>query len=217
MTYAHDHLLVTFGGPIGTREQWQCGFRMGHVGSDYYPAEFATLEEADFDGIGTWHISGANGAAIGSPAKLTWVKAALIGKDGRYVVDAKTWGKNQMTGQTSPLPFQACYAVTLWDGASVGKHHRGRFYVPLPTFLVGQSDGLMSEAQAQGAQQAAHNMLTAVKTAVNARTPSVEVVIASAVGSGTQNVVSKIGVGRVLDTQRRRREALNDAKNYIDF
>ena len=92
-----------------------------------------------------------------------------------------------------------------------------RFYVPVPTWAPGQNNGLATEVQATAARTAAKTMLKGVEADLQVAVTTLRLVIMSNLGFGHTKLVSELGVGRVVDTQRRRRNKLNEATVLTSF
>jgi len=203
------HWYVQWGGKLPGNEQWSCGLRMAIVNSGTAindPAMQAGVAAA----VQAFHISA--GASISAAAKLSFVKVNLVGTDGRYV--APTTSETIVadvggSGSSAPAyPNQVALAVSLTTAFSRGPAHRGRFYVPLPSFGL-DGAGTISSAAATQMKGAATDLLTALNAVDNNSTVAV---FSRKLGAPAHNIVTGIEVGRVYDTQRRRRRSL--VENY---
>lgn len=219
MSYDRESYYLTWGGTLFQAEQWQCGMKhAGDLGSTITQGTLDTIEMADiWAALDTWFKSGSTGAQIGSGAKLAWVKLAVLDKEGQYKFEPKLYqpGSASIPPQTTVYPAQVAYVVSLWSGQKLGRANHGRFYVPVPSTIVGQNaDGMLTQANADQMRTAAKTMINAVKGEISTITVPTSPFIMSKIGTGTSKLVSSIGVGRVLDTQRRRRSALNEGTVY---
>jgi hypothetical protein len=200
------HLYVQWGGKLPGGEQWSCGFRMRKKTAGAVDSGAGLLV-----GIGA-ALSAYHTRAdtlIGAAAKLSFVKVNAIGVDGHYVAD----GTNQAifgdlaggVGGGTAYPNQVCCVVTLTTGFSRGPAHKGRFYLPLPAGMGVSTDGRCLAAVAQSVSDSTDTMIAAVN-GVNA---DYEVAVFSRKtgAAGNRRVTGNV-VGRVLDTQRRRRRQL---------
>lgn len=199
------HLYVQWGGKLPGNEQWSCGFRMRKKSGGAMDSG-AGLLAGIAGAIAVYHAGSP--APISQAAKLSFVKVNAIGIDGRYSGD----GTNEATYADVPgsvtgapaFPNQIAWAVSLTTGFSRGTAHRGRFYLPLPQVALA-SDGRVAEASADDCRTATTTLITNVN-AVNA---DYEVAVFSRkVGAPGHRKVTGAEVGRVLDTQRRRRRSL---------
>lgn len=147
--------------------------------------------------------------------QLHAIKASARGVDDTYLGDAMvyqpatavTWGNI-----VNATPPQSSVAVTLWSGFTLGGGNYGRMYIPYTCLSIG-SDG-------NGSLASQTTMLNASKTFLDA----VNAVFASGFGTGAaisilsnsvatpgSRKVTKVRVGRVTDTQRRRRRNLPES------
>ena len=144
---------------------------------------------------------------ISGLAKLNMVKVNLVGTNGKYVSQTSS-GTVEVTpvvtggGGAIAVPPQNTLAVTLTTANLRGTAVRGRIYPPLLS-LSPAADGFIVAASALGV---ANSMATFVN-ALNAIGPG-DVSIMSDVGAGKVGRVTGVRVGRVVDTQRRRRRSL---------
>jgi hypothetical protein len=203
------HLYVQWGGKLPGAEDWSCGLRLrkktaGNVDSG------AGLLVGIGAAIATFHQD--LNARISQAAKLQFVKVNAIGTDGKYR-EAST---NQalyadlpgQMGGAQKYPNQIAWAISLTTGFGRGPAHRGRFYVPLPMPSL-EADGRITDAEADAMHTTAQTLITNIN-AVNA---DYEVAVFSRkLGGATNRKVTGVAVGRVLDTQRRRRRSL--AEDY---
>lgn len=223
MTYDRKHFHVTWGGPLAQSEEWSTGVRFAKLepltgGPDSTTDE---LEDVPLTLLWTpvldWFTSGNGGSAIGSLAQLSWLKVALLDQSGHYIKDARFLSFAPVSPPiTTTLTPQDCYVVSLRSDETLGEANYGRMYVPTPGWLVGQNNGLITEVQAASARGAARLMLNLLTDAFRQNVhDDYRPAIMSKKGTGTSKRVSRIGVGRVMDTQRRRRNRLNEATALI--
>jgi hypothetical protein len=202
---------VQWGGKLPGAESWSCGIRLRKKVGFTVIADAAPLLAGVGAAIEAMHSNA--GTQIGSNAKLSFVKCNAIGIDGRYL---DTSGTNIATyadvagggGTTPNHPNQIALAVTWTTGYSRGPAHKGRTYLPLPIIGV-DSAGLIAAANAG----AVSDVLDTFLTSLNAVSSSYEAAVFSrnAVTPGNRKITGN-KVGRVLDTQRRRRRSL--VENY---
>lgn len=157
--------------------------------------------------INAWqtHLAGVFGPHV----RLTSVKAAPIGTDGRYVGDSvevfTAAAGIPGTGPVSPVyPTQVALAASLRTPAR-GPGGRGRVYLPTTISSVGPNDGLISPTDAQNVAQ----RLGLLIDAMNADLTTGRVCVVSI--KGTRHEVSSVRVGRALDTMRSRRRSIEEA------
>jgi len=201
------HLYCQWGGTLPGGEEWSNGIRFAPT-----PGFTAVYESAMHTAVSTaieaFHSRG--NTLISSRAILTFVKLNLINPDGHYAeaVTHEHVSANIAGGSTvSTPPNQVCLAISLTTGVSRGPAHRGRFYMPLPAMPV-QTDGRISAGDAANVQASATTLLSDL----NAASAHYNVAVFSRkAGSAADRVVTGVAVGRVLDTQRRRRNKLAEA------
>jgi hypothetical protein len=225
MPYATEHYDVTFGGTICQDEIWQCGLHFApSSGEDIFEGAFEEISVADiYTAIGNWFVKWdahvGPGSGIGNPCTLDWASLAVKTRNGENKYDARRHVPLTPIAATpvSPYPPQVTYVVTLWSGEKVRRANYGRFYVPLPkppwTFTNGRMDAPYCDNLALGAKEMIHDVAGEVSTVGVQTYPA----IVSRVGVGENKPIRKIAVGRVLDTQRRRRNKLVEEPVYKDF
>ena len=142
---------------------------------------------------------------LSTSGRITQVRANLYGDTGPAVYSGLSIFPSPLQGTGSiTLPPQASVCVSLITGVS-GRRFRGRFYWPALTGSM--SNNLKFDVPA-GTAIAYATMLTEIAT----RFPG-DVDVAPVVYSQASDVltpVSAVRVGDVLDTQRRRRDALTE-------
>jgi hypothetical protein len=199
------HLYLQWGGKLPGAEQWSCGLRM------YGPAATAvadagTLMDDVVPVVQSFHTRQATG--IHANAKLSFVKLNAIGTNGNYIEQSTNETVlADIAGGGGPAfakPNQVCQVVSLLTGFSRGPAHRGRFYLPLPIWEVDDT-GRISTGEAANCSDSADTFVTAL----NATNANWKVgVFSRKLGAAGHRAVIGTQVGRVLDTQRRRRRSL---------
>lgn len=199
------HFYVQWGGKLPGNETWSCGFRMlrtaGHVVTDG-PALLVGIGTA----LAAFHAHADT--QINPAAKLSFVKVNSIELDGTYTLDTTdeaTYADIAGGGGAAPLyPNQTALACTATTGYSRGVAHKGRFYLPMPSIYVA-STGLIADAN----RDIVVSSLATLRTAVNGVVSGYQMAVMSRkAGSPGHRAITGFEVGRVLDTQRRRRRSL---------
>lgn len=199
------HLYVQWGGKLPGSEQWSCGVRLRKK-TPGTPNSGAGLIAGMAATIQSYHQRATTG--IHPTAQLSFLKVNAIGVDGRYIGA----GTNQVVfadlvggGENiNPFPNQICAVVTLRTGFTRGPAHSGRFYLPLPSVTI-QSDGRVNAGWADGVSDSTDTFISDL----NGQDADYEVAIFSRKsGQAGNRRVTGNQVGRVLDTQRRRRRSL---------
>lgn len=140
---------------------------------------------------------------------LQGAKIAVLDPAGHYVDDPSviTTTDSSPHGSLAGVPAQDTVCLSLRSGSSFGKGNYGRMYLPHTLPNISSGGPFIST----GGQS---SMLAAAATFLNSAqawaAPAVPV-IASQAGAGSFKPVTQVGMGRVLDTQRRRRNRLEEA------
>lgn len=222
--FSWRHVYVQWGGELPGKEQWSCGLRIAPMLAE--AANTFTAEElagAGLEGITTAIVNFHTRASTGihNAAKLQFVKANFIGPDGKYEsfttnVSNLANTPGAVVGQPPP-PNQVALAVTLRADVARGPASKGRFYLPLVTMgTMDATTGLLAADFVGGVEESATTLVADLNAAVLIpATPAWKVAIMSrrVQGPATREV-KNIVVGRVADTQRRRRRSL--AESYVD-
>lgn len=188
-------------------EEWSTGFWLAQLsGNSVLPGDcaqqVATHWETFFKNAGT---------SVSNKYRTVSIKANLFGLDGKqitnptqeYFYPIPIVGANAAT----PLPPQLTLVASLRNEVPRGDATHGRMYLPGINAAV--------DADARVSAVVAGNIGTNMKTlidGVNGMTngAGLRVVLASAKGAGTIRQVSKVMIGNLYDTQRRRRNGLTE-------
>lgn len=204
-----SHLYLQWGGNLPGGDEWSCGLRMASTGNVSNSQDPAAMLNGVSSAVQTYHQTA--GTHISPRATLTFVKLNYIDPSGHYAEDTtfeKAMANIQGGGSSSVLvPNQVAYVVSLTTGFSRGPAHRGRFYLPLPTFPLDTDNRIQVTNQTQAVTAA-----NALVSALNAVNPDYDVAVFSRkLGAPAHRLVTGVQVGRVLDTQRRRRNKVAEA------
>jgi hypothetical protein len=205
MAYPGTFLRLQMSGATYGPEIWSCGLNIQSFGDpDAQPEDLDPWLNA----CGAWMQRSTSG--ISSLAFLRLVKVNLVGADGRYLDDSET--RYAETNIPGGVPGAAAWpqlsaALTLKTDAQRGLASKGRIYPPLTGAVA--VDGQTGQI----AQSAAQGMATSLTTLINTINGLGfgEVVVASKggqTGNGVFRKVTSVVCGSVMDTQRRRRNAL---------
>lgn len=210
------HGRLSWGGTIGSedKEIWTNSLKFAWLGTppevNPPPVDWSPGQPDVWDPLVTFHQLAT--LAIKQECKLRWVKYALIGTDGKYLLDAWEYTpaspiSGSYTGASS-VPPQVSIAVTLWSGYKLGKGNYGRFYIPWPANVPVAADGRMTSGTAQAICGYAKTLLEALNTAVKATFSNTGPSLCIVSQVTNPRAAKKVRVGRVMDTQSRRREKL---------
>lgn len=200
MPYPEPHVKVSFiGDLVGTPETWSFGlrFRASATPGVTSAENLFTLTAA---------MLTDNTVLMQQGHRLTSVKIALIEPDGRYPegVEAVEYIAPTPVNGTAQggHPPQCSVAVTTLTAVRRGRASKGRFYLPTTARDVNVS-GTLNTSDAL-------NMATTVAAWVDAITDEMAAPAAvfSNIGVGVVRNIVAVGVGEVVDTQRRRRRQL---------
>lgn len=202
------HLYLQWGGTLPGGEQWSCGMRLAPV-TAASSGDPAGMIDGCKTAITAYHSDVAS--RISSAAKLTFCKLNMINEAGHYAsgetYESVFTAVNGGLTPTNPIPNQLALAISLTTAVDRGHAHRGRFYNPLPAMVLG-SDGLIQTVDRDAVKTRA---LTFVN-AISAVSTNYDVAVYSRKsGDPRHRLVTGVQVGRVLDTQRRRRRSLTEA------
>lgn len=225
--YDRNHYLFTFGGTVlSGAEMWQTGLRFA-PDMDRSPEQLAAaLElisvEDCFNDFAAIISNQVNGMQYASHTRAEFAKVAVIKKDGKYGAAPKSFG-GFVPGSLSTeaaIPPQLSLVATLGTRKSFGTAQRGRMYWPLPTQLVntlskttGQIDSSLANAFRDRVITAIQNVEGEVDTLgvpVFAAVMSKSGGVSSPGADGTTNPILDVSVGRIIDTHRSRRSALQE-------
>lgn len=202
--YDSTHLYLQWGGKLPGGEQWSNGLRF---------AGPAASAEADANAM----LVGAAAAVvafhqrattyISNGALLSFVKLNPIDVNGHYIGDGTVQALYaDLPGGVAGIiyPNQVTLAVTMTTGFSRGPAHKGRIYLPLPNIPM-QADGTITSATAGNVGTSTDTLRTALD-GLNANWKLN--VFSRKLGAPAHRPITGNIVGRVLDTQRRRRRSL---------
>lgn len=226
----HTYVSVIGDAYAGT-ERWQFGFRLTPqvVGNEAAALALSVhLEDwwrprAPY-GLGTTFNASAS-------HRLTELKVATIQPDGTYPDDQPSYshfflppinGSNQIPAGTTA---QDTVAVTLTTALPRGLASKGRMFLPPSSlYLPAQADGLLTAAAASNIRDSIKLLINQINAdplignvAVFSRGKGVpqfdaarNKIIYTYPNPGAVNNVTGVSVGRVIDTQRRRRRQLGE-------
>lgn len=208
---------VIISGTIGLAstpaEIFSTGFALANGGS---PELVDLLSDADMDDLDSlvtgWFSDGDT--LINQRCHLTRVRHVVIGADGLYERTApggpfKVKDRVHVTDvpggrSTARHPSQVANVVSLLT-VRPGRSGKGRMYLPCPTSVL-DDDYRMPTSDRDACLGRTQTFLQAV----NALTEPSSMVVSVAAADGDHYPVASIRVGRVLDTQRRRRNAIGE-------
>lgn len=206
MPYTGSHILFTATGALPGGEVWSCGLRT--ISGSAVGVDQATLEVYALAAANGWvtYLNSEPGYATGT--NCTSVTARLITFAG--LTEAQGSAAPTVapgSGNPAKMPNQNAVVVSLITGRA-GRTGKGRVYVPLLAAGL-QGDGRRSEADSQATAAGFAAFLTQLNVEIAGSLLDMGVQSQKASPSGSK--VTSVRVGRVIDTQRRRRDSLVEA------
>jgi len=220
VTYLRAFTLISFLHRIpGSDELAQTSLHITAPTTDPYPA--STLQD-------NWLLAGASVAAgyvelwgasdiiNASYSQFFAIKFAAVGTDGHYETDAEIYTlPTAVSGTGSDVLPQSTVVISLRSGSSFGDANFGRMYLPY-TRGDNASTWQMSVARAAGIAGVGANFVAEINATAQGIFAGSRVCTLSRKGLGTIKLVEVVGCGRITDTQRRRREQLDENTQFVD-
>lgn len=220
---APSHYRITYSGTLGVpgavgSEEWSCNVSFKEpTGLFLVRSDLPALATAV---RGPWVTNVM--PKLSNAVALTRVRVASVGATGLVPRDssgAYIQGDDvtaSFGSGTVYLPYQLALAVS-WHSAFSGPNGRGRIFLPMPTLGTITSDGLLPTSTRDAFTTSMKTYADAVNVALNSKLAGMRLCIASA-GSPSKGIspglrdITGVSVGRVVDTQRRRRGQLLEAR-----
>ena len=214
------HTRITWGGLLGgpsVNQDWSIGLRVS-----IEPTAWAGIVALDPTALTTYAIGCLDdfttswpGSEFGKDRWLTYAKVALIDAAGHYTAPP-TIAPGSLSAaygtDNTLLPYQVCLVGSM-KHVGIGRGNFGRVYYPtvasLP--LVGGKISDTARGDYHGRHQA---FLQAVNTRADATLSGACINIYNR-ATGSVKKVDQAAVGRVLDTQRRRRDQLDETLDFL--
>jgi len=145
-------------------------------------------------------------------SNLRTVKIAAIGTNGLYVAEPLSHETiTPYQGAATQVLPQATVVASLRSGFSLGRANYGRMYLPHTTPGLEAETPYIPASSLPPLAGYIKTFINDVSDSLNLESPSVLFpAIMSQVGAGTAKQIVSVGAGPVVDTQRRRRNRLND-------
>lgn len=221
--YTENHALLRFGGPAWAEQEiWSCGLRLRHIGGDSADPMLADAQasiEDVYDVLAAyWTRAETYSSAF---CELRWAELNPISAaTGKYLfpnTPVRFEGAMARSSYVNAIP-QIAYCVTLRGLNNRGPASRGRWYVP-PGFVAAQpltATGVVQQSLCEGMANSAGTLLDdlqSISVGAGPNTWSPHLYGDGKTGPA-DSPVATIAVGNVLDTQRRRRNSLEET--YFD-
>lgn len=213
--FADKVVHVTLSGRmLSGAEIWQTGFYMGKAAGEADAPNQAFADNVRDKWLAFW-TNGSNG--VSQFYTFEEVKCARLDKAGRYdgsdVITSHPAVATAGGSGGSPLPPQVSLVATLIGGSGKGYGGKGRMYLPGINFPISNTGHLGTlEAQTicnnlKTFFQAMYDDANTTDVPVNASKGSTKFL-----GAGNRSVpINGVRVGDVYDTQRRRRDAIQES------
>jgi len=209
MAYGGEHLLIQFSGGLPSGEVWSCGLR---TTSPLTPGAGDNIAAIASGCVTPWTtFFTTSNVAAGANTTFTTVTARVISPAGvTTAIGVASPGSAVVGLGANALPNQIARCFTLQTGRA-GRSGRGRIYVPALGAVLG-STGLISSTFSLNCAQALATAIISMNSAIQAQTNvAVFIGVQSQVILDNGARVLSVRVGNVLDTQRRRRDAMTEA------
>jgi hypothetical protein len=220
-----QHWRLAFGGSLYGSEDWSCNLKLGKVGAlQGATINPETLIDDCVTDIGNF-LKGIY-SGLSPAADLRWVKLNEIGPEGRYADPSRTVARyltgaaivKNTSSTAAPLP-QAALAFTLHSARTRGPLSKGRIFIPTYFSPSSLTEPRIAEGTAASAAGAMAAFVRALNNWPGTDTSGLAVVNVSPGGRGLpdggMDAVTAVSVGRVIDTQRRRRAAFQEAPQRV--
>lgn len=209
MPYPEPHRYLTVHWTIAgvNDESGQFGLRFAHNG-----AVSQTMVDDAASAVQTMWAS--SGAGIESNYKLSYLRLAQIGVDGKYYPDTISYDHTYAApvggggGTTiSRFPLQTALASTLVTAVPRGQANKGRIYLPWFNTALG-SDATFPLTNVNTRSVAVAAMLSALKLVIG--NPAVFSKGTKTSTEGAYNLITGVKTGTRPDVQRRRAKQINE-------
>ena len=220
MAYEKPFIKVTFGGTLADgNDIWSCGFHVANYATgtpSSMLSYFDTNKAALATSISDFYVDGRSRTPRG--AEMEWVKFALVDTDGKYLDDPILVEEFSQGGLGLPYVPQVSCVVSMVSNKFRDPGKYSRFYLPTiaPSGITGYK---MTSSETTGVLNSAKDFLTDFNSILDNPDPGLTLLISavSKSGSGVQSPITKVRVGEVLDTQRRRRNAIPENMQTVSL
>lgn len=215
MAYITEFTRVTFGGSIADgQDEWNCGFALELLPDGL---DWATSAAAVSTDIKDLIVDFWTDPLLSTPqgATLDYVKLAHIDTDGTYmeapVVVPVSPTPGALAGNYVP---QISTVVTLQSNKYKDPGKYNRFYLPVGN-LTGTGDYQLSTIEQGRLLTAAQTLFNGINAITTGGTTIVTICASNSSLVTTVEPAVFVKVGRVLDTQRRRRNKISESYDSL--
>lgn len=209
------HLAITAAGGMPGGERWSCTLTYGNgvVGVATQDEAQAVAQAA----VAPWSaFMVANASKIVNGVTLQRVTARVITAAGTTAALGEAAPAATVAGNNSLLLPNQCAVVLSLRTATPGPRGRGRIFLPALA-AAPNGAGRLDPATRDGILAQSATLVAGLREAVETNTASDlwSLVVASGAGQGLLSRVNSLRVGDVIDTQRRRRDALVESYSSV--
>lgn len=215
MSYLEPFVRLTFGGTLADdQEIWSCNLHIANTGeTTHTPTEFFDLVSAVLPDLGSeleTYVSSTN-ALVPSGVKLNYVKIALIGTDGLYMGAPYEIPLDAIGHASGGYLPQGALTNTMYSSKYKDPGKYNRFYLPIAA-PTGAGEYKLSSGLQSAYAENLWGFVTALNDALIDAPDSFigTVSVISNSSTGYSAPVVGVMVGQIIDTQRRRRNKLNE-------
>lgn len=208
MAYVNPFIKLTWGGSVAGEDIWSNSLSL--AGNQAVPIQevFNALDLTAINALIQTAYSGTGGLV--PYCTYAYVKAAVIGTDGKTVGEPKIYDRPQAMPGTATFttPPQSSVAVTLTTDQVRGLAHEGRIFLPAGFGDVAANTGRISALVLSQLLTRFTTFFDGINTYLDTIPGQYSIYIASAVRQGAFRRVTGVRIGNLVDTQRRRRNRL---------
>lgn len=221
--FPHPHLVVAVGGDFVSnklQDTWSCSLRLANRAG----VTSTQLDQANALGVGE-ELAELFQAFWGRPETyaatdtfIRWVKWNAVGRDGRYLSNTDTnliEQLNRAGTTTRTMPYQVATATTYRTDARRGLAASGRNFWPVNIPFNGGNGGI-PVAGAQNLATSTAQLLDSINAFIEPLT-GLYVAVVSGEREGAIRRVTSVDVGNRHDIQRRRDNALDEARQVVEL
>lgn len=206
------HNVVRINGAMPNGEVWSVNprFAGGPGGVIMGYEELQQWAENISDYLGSLLVTNPLRAALSTGASITSIRTEQLDPAGQLVQAGEYIRPSALEGATTPTkPFQTSIVASLLTGRP-GRSYRGRLYWPFLGSTISTSTLRIPTAFTQSFANEMAALLTAIATTAAPDQATAPVVVSQTLDVATP--ITQISVGDVIDTQRRRRDSLDEAR-----
>lgn len=212
------HMKVVFGGNLSNlstmgTDTWQCNVNITPISLvDAFCDPYLAAIQGP---LKTWFITAAN--LMSSIADLRYVKCNMIGTDGKYsnptVTHRFDYTSVGVGGASSSMPITNTLAFSWSTALMRGPGSKGRIFPPIACASVIAGSDVAAATSISGAVTSAKALLTVL---ASSSTTQATPIVASGVNAALTPITG-VRIGNLIDSQRRRRNAVNETYTLANW